>query len=57
MYPEFNREPINILEAGDVGYIILNIKDVSKIKVGDTVKVGFDPIKCHLFDNSNKSFS
>ena len=36
---EFNRKPINILEAGDVGYIILNIKDVSKIKVGDTVTV------------------
>ena len=36
---EFNRKPVKMLCAGDVGYIILNIKDVSKIKVGDTVTV------------------
>ena len=27
----------NILRAGDVGYIIANIKDISDIKVGDTI--------------------
>ncbi|NQV49420.1 MAG: elongation factor 4 [Candidatus Marinimicrobia bacterium] len=27
----------NILRAGDVGYIIANIKDISEIKVGDTI--------------------
>ena len=27
----------------------------SRIKVGDIVKVGFDPKKCHLFDPSHKS--
>ena len=28
----------------------------SKIKVGDMVSIGFDPLKCHLFDKSNNSF-
>ena len=36
---EFDRKPVDVLAAGDVGYIIINIKDVSKIKVGDTVTV------------------
>ena len=26
------------------------------IKVGDTVKIGFDPFRCHLFDNKGISF-
>jgi len=32
----------DILQAGDVGYIIANIKDISEIKVGDTVTTARD---------------
>ena len=45
LYLDKEGEPLVVETSGD-----------SKIKVGDTVKVGFDPIKCHLFDNSDKSF-
>lgn len=31
------RQPSNILESGDVGYLICSIKDVKDAKVGDTV--------------------
>ncbi|HHE32827.1 MAG TPA: elongation factor 4 [Chlorobaculum parvum] len=31
------RQPKNVLEAGDVGYLICSIKDVKDAKVGDTV--------------------
>ncbi len=31
------RKPIDILEAGDVGYIIAGIKDIRDAKVGDTI--------------------
>ena len=34
---QINRIPTNKLSAGDVGYIIINVKDISKIKVGDTL--------------------
>jgi len=53
------REPRKILEVGDVGYMIINVKDVSKIKVGDTVTTkeseslnalsGYKPIKSMVF--------
>ena len=45
---KLNRIPTNILESGDVGYIILNIKDVSKIKVGDTITTKERPINSPL---------
>ena len=28
----------------------------STIKVGDTVKIGFDSSRCHLFDKENNAF-
>ena len=34
---QIDRIPVDKLTAGDVGYLILNIKDVSNIHVGDTV--------------------
>jgi len=46
LYLEKEGEPLVVETEGD-----------SKIKVGDTVKVGFDPDKCHLFDSSNNSFT
>ena len=45
LYLEKEGEPLVVETVGD-----------SKIKVGDTVKVGFDPLKCHLFDSSKQSF-
>ncbi len=32
-----NEKPIDILRAGEVGYVIANIKKVSDIKIGDTI--------------------
>jgi ABC-type sugar transport systems, ATPase components len=46
LYLEKEGEPLVVETDGD-----------SKIKVGDTVKVGFDPDKCHLFDSLNNSFT
>ena len=56
---ELERTPKKRLTAGDVGYLIVNIKDVSKIQVGDTVTVteheskislpGYKPIKPMVF--------
>ena len=46
LYLEKEGEPLVVETEGD-----------SKIKVGDTVKVGFDADKCHLFDSSNNSFT
>ena len=46
LYLEKEGEPLVVETEGD-----------SKIKVGDTVKVGFDAHKCHLFDSSNNSFT
>ena len=31
------REPVDVLEAGEVGYVITGLKDVSKLRVGDTL--------------------
>ena len=54
-----NKVPVKRLEAGDVGYIITNLKDVRKIKVGDTLTAksnratealaGYQPIKPMVF--------
>ena len=40
---QIDRVPVDILESGDVGYLILNIKDVSHIHVGDTVTLKDNP--------------
>src|SRR3990172_7725286 len=31
------RRPVDVLEAGEVGYVITGLKDVSKLRVGDTL--------------------
>ena len=56
---KIKKMPTDSLNQGDVGYIILNIKDVSKIKVGDTLTdknnpvskplQGYKPIKPMVF--------
>ena len=56
---QINRVPVDSLASGDVGYIILNIKNVSKVKVGDTITLknnsannplsGYKPIKPMVF--------
>jgi len=37
--------PVKSLEAGEVGYVITGIKDVSKLRVGDTLTTRADPAK------------
>ena len=44
LYLEKKGEPLVVEAEGD-----------SNIKVGDTVKVGFEASKCHLFDKSNSA--
>ena len=46
LYLEKEGEPLVVETEGD-----------SNIKVGDSVKVGFEASRCHLFDSSNKSFN
>ena len=56
---KIQKMPTDSLNEGDVGYIVLNIKDVSKIKVGDTLTdkkspvseplEGYKPIKPMVF--------
>ena len=41
---ELKKKSTKFLKSGDVGYVILNIKDVSKIKVGDTITDKLNPI-------------
>tara|TARA_Y100001970_G_scaffold59721_1_gene76053 strand:+ start:3745 stop:5550 length:1806 start_codon:yes stop_codon:yes gene_type:complete len=41
---KIKKESTGILKAGDVGYVVLNIKDVSKIKVGDTITEKDNPV-------------
>ena len=38
-----NKIPVKRLTAGDVGYIVINIKNVSEVSVGDTLTVKSDP--------------
>ena len=45
LYLEKNEDPLVVEVAGD-----------SKIKVGDTIKIGFKASQCHLFDNSQQAF-
>ena len=56
---KLNKIPVTRLGAGDVGYVITNIKKVSEISVGDTLTVkndlankplpGYQPIKPMVF--------
>ena len=56
---QLKRNPLKRLSSGDVGYMIINIKDVSSVKVGDTVTTkeypaskalaGYKPIKPMVF--------
>jgi len=41
---KMKKNSTHSLNEGDVGYVILNIKDVSKIKVGDTITNKNDPV-------------
>ena len=45
LYLEKEGEPLVVETEGD-----------SNIKVGDTVKVGFEASRCHLFDSSKNAF-
>ncbi len=45
LYLEKEGDPLVVQTDGD-----------TDIKVGDTVKIGFDPFRCHLFDNKGISF-
>mgnify|MGYP003967789851 FL=1 len=45
LYLEKEGEPLVVETDGD-----------SNVKVGDTVKVGFDASRCHLFDSSKQAF-
>ena len=40
---KMNNIPVKRLSAGDVGYIVTNIKNVSEVSVGDTLTVKSDP--------------
>ncbi len=40
---KMNKIPVKRLTAGDVGYIVINIKNVSEVSVGDTLTVKSDP--------------
>ncbi len=42
---QIDRVKKDILSDGDVGYLIMNIKDVSNIKVGDTITTKENPCK------------
>ena len=46
LYLEKDGEPLVVEAAGD-----------TNIKVGDTVKIGFNASQCHLFDTSNQAFN
>ena len=45
LYLEKDGDPLVVEAAGD-----------SNIKVGETVKIGFNASRCHLFDNSDQAF-
>jgi len=56
---KLDKKPVGRLVAGDVGYVVTNIKNVSEISVGDTLTVksnladkplpGYQPIKPMVF--------
>lgn len=43
-----NLKPVEILGPGDVGYIMASIKDISKVRVGDTITSKNNPAKAAL---------
>ena len=45
---KIKKEAAESLSTGDVGYIVLNIKDVSKVKVGDTITDKNNPVESPL---------
>ena len=45
LYLEKDGDPLVVEAQGD-----------TNIKFGDTIKVGFEAPKCHLFDSNNKAF-
>ena len=45
---KIKKHSTNFLKEGDVGYVVLNIKDVSKIKVGDTITGKDNPVSVPL---------
>lgn len=38
-----NMQPIDKLHAGNVGYVVTNLKDVQKVKIGDTLTTALNP--------------
>jgi len=56
---KLKKQPIKRLESGQVGYVVINLKEVSEINVGDTMTVkekkadkalpGYQPIKPMVF--------
>ncbi len=42
------RQPVDVLEAGEVGYVITGLKDVSKLRVGDTLTTERRPAQAPL---------
>ena len=56
---KLKKQPVERLEAGNVGYVVTNLKEVSEINVGDTMTVkenkadfplpGYQPIKPMVF--------
>ncbi|MDP6570647.1 MAG: translation elongation factor 4 [Candidatus Marinimicrobia bacterium] len=56
---QMDKIPVKRLEAGDVGYVVTNIKNVSEVSVGDTLTVksnlaesplpGYQPVKPMVF--------
>lgn len=42
---KLEKEPCEFIEAGNVGYLITGIKDVSEVKVGDTITNAEKPAK------------
>ena len=51
-----SRTPIEGLEAGEVGYIITGLKDVSELKVGDTLTTPANraPSRCRATGTSSR---
>ena len=40
-----NERPVDVLRAGEVGYLVANIKETSSVKIGDTITAVANPLK------------